>query len=367
MKLVLVGGHLAPVLAVLDAIPKDCDVSCIGRKYALEGDQAVSLEYTTIHSQGIKFYTLTSGRLQRALTPHSFSSLVKIPYGFFQSFTLLFQLKPDVVLSFGGYLSVPVCFAAFFLGIPVVIHEQTLGAGLANRMITPLARRVCVSWETSLRYFPRSKTILTGNPIRHFSQKFAELPKGSSPLIFITGGSSGSHVLNVLVEGCIRTMVKRYRVIHQTGDAKGFADYERLKKIRDSLPENIRERYVTQKFIDPCAIGAIMEESTLIVSRAGINTVTEIMYAGKPCLLVPFPYGQSGEQMKNAQFLQSVGLASVVSQDKLTSDVFSRRIDVMIRSKEEYADKAKHARGMMMLDAAERVVKEVYAVAKQKK
>lgn len=367
MKLVIVGGHLAPALGIIDALPKNCEVAFIGRKYAFEGDQTVSLEYNTINARSIRFYELTSGRFQRSITKYTFFSLLKIPFGIFQAFVLISRIKPDAVLSFGGYLSVPVCFSAFFLGIPIVIHEQTFGAGLANRIIATIASKVCISWESSRFFFPASKIVLTGNPIRKFSKPMSHEWEGNLPLIYITGGSGGSKRLNKIVEGCIKDLLKRYRVLHQTGDAKQSDDYKRLSLFADSLPDIYKNRYFLRKFIDPSQVGAIMQEASLVVSRSGINTVTELIYFGKPSLLIPLSHGQSNEQVKNAHFLEKIGLAIVLFEDGLTSQSLLMQIDAMMNAHQKYANKASQAKKMIKLDAADLIIRETYAVAKKKK
>src|SRR3989344_6654527 len=166
MKIAITGGHLSPALSVIEKLSKEDVVLFVGRKHVFEGDKGLSFEYKTITSLNIPFVELTTGRLQRKFTAHTLFSIVKIPYGLAQSFLILRKFKPDVVLGFGGYLSVPVVIAAHILRIPAIIHEQTQDAGLANRMLANYADRICISWETSAKYFPRGKTIFTGNPIR---------------------------------------------------------------------------------------------------------------------------------------------------------------------------------------------------------
>lgn len=363
MKILLVGGHLSPALAVLSALPKDCDVYFFGRKYAFEGDNAVSLEYSSLKNSKAHFYEITTGRLRRFINFRSIFSLIKIPYGFFQSYILLLRIMPSVVLSFGGYLSIPVCFAATILGIPVVIHEQTLDAGLANRIIALFAKKICISWETSRSQFPASKTVLTGNPVRVFTKVFKEIPKGSLPLIFITGGSSGSHTINNVVKTSLSRLLDRYRIIHQTGDSKEFADFEHLIKYKDTLPKNLKERYVVEKFIDPEEIGSVMKASTLTISRSGINTVTEILYFDKFCLLIPLSHGQSREQGRNAQFLQGYGLATIINEENLTQEIFIETIDKSVKSNKNRISTID--KQLIRPDAATRIVKETYEAAKK--
>src|SRR3990172_7629361 len=144
MRIVIAGGHLTPALSVIEELPKDTDILYIGRKYAIEGDKAVSLEYQTITKNGIRFYVLKTGRIQRRLTRHSLSSFSKIPLGIGQSLYILKRFKPNVIVGFGGYVSFPVCIAGKILGIPIVIHEQTLEAGATNRVIGKIADKICI-------------------------------------------------------------------------------------------------------------------------------------------------------------------------------------------------------------------------------
>src|SRR3989339_499065 len=149
MKIIIIGGHLAPALSVLEALPKNTQVLFVGRKYALEGDNALSLEYNTITSLNIPFVGLNTGRLQRKITRFTLFSLLKLPFGIIKSFLILIDFKPDVVVGFGGYVSIPVTFCAFVLRIPVVIHEQTMEAGLTNRLVSRFAKKICISWDSS--------------------------------------------------------------------------------------------------------------------------------------------------------------------------------------------------------------------------
>jgi len=319
MKIALIGGHLSPALSVLEALPKEAEVVFIGRKYAFEGDKALSLEYKAVNELKIPFWELNTGRFQRKLTKHTFSSFLKLPFGFFQAFSILMRTKPDVVVGFGGYVSIPVIFAASILRIPVVIHEQTLGAGMANRRLSRFAKKICISWESSRKYFPQDKVVLTGNPIRNFlisNSKFS-IFNNNHPVIYITGGSSGSHFINSLIEKIIRDLLRDYNVVHQTGAALEFQDFDRLNKIRESLPEGIKSNYILKKFINPSQVGDILNLATLVISRSGINTVTELTYFEKPAILIPLPFAQNNEQMENARFLQRIGLGVILKQEEV--------------------------------------------------
>ncbi len=360
MKIIVVGGHLSPALGVIDALSEQDSVVFIGRKYALEGDKTPSLEYEEITKRQIPFKSLTTARIQRRFTSKTFPSLAKLPIGLYQAVTYLREENPDVVLSFGGYLSLPVGYAAKMLGIPLVIHEQTLQAGLTNKVLGKIADKVCISWETSSQFFPKSKIVVTGNPLKEF--KIDNFPFSFKkndlllPLIYITGGSTGSHAINELVSDSLPELLTKYRIIHQTGDSRQFKDYDRLTKKREELPLELQNRYVVEKFISSMSIGGVFKEANAVVSRSGINTVSELMYFGKPALLVPLPHGQRNEQATNARFLQNIGLAIILPQETATSAIFQKSLEQLIKNMNEYVSHAKEARKILHPRAAHEII-----------
>lgn len=360
MKIVMTGGHLSPMLAVIESLDKGSQVFVVGRKYPLEGDSTISLEYQELTSRHVFFEEITAGRMQRKFTKHTVWSLFKFPYGLFQSFLILKNIQPDVVLSFGGYISLPVTMASVILRIPIVIHEQTLQAGLANRITALFAKKICISWQSSEKFFPKGKTVLTGNPLRKFTISKLKLEglieNEKLPLIYITGGSVGSHAVNVLIEGCLEKLLKNFRILHQTGDSSIFKDFNRLNNLRETFDSKLRKRYSVCKFVKPQDVGSIMTVSSIVVSRSGINTVSELMYFGKPSLLIPLPYSQGNEQVENALFLKSVGLAEVLFQDKLTSDILYEKIINMAQHLFNYQKFSVLAKKLLKKDGADRII-----------
>lgn len=376
MKLLIVaggGGHFAPALAVIEKLPKDWEVAVVGRKYTFEGDQALSLEYQTAQKLGIKFIAITTGRLQRTFTLRSFNSLVKVPVGFFQALKVLKTYQPDVLLSFGGYVSLPVALAAKSLGVPIVVHEQILGAGLSNKLVAKFAQKVCVSWKESAKFFPDDKVVLTGNPIRRFNatknpdEKILKDVKDDRKLMYVTGGSGGAHAINLLIEECVESLLKKYQIIHQTGDAKNFNDFDRLEKKKANLSPELQKRYMLTKFVDSVNVLQILEKADLVISRAGINTITELLYFSKPSLLIPLPYGQHNEQLTNALFVKKIGLAEVAEQKNLTGERLYEMVETMMQDLTQYTKSSKVARELIHLDAAEKIISVVSHVNNQKK
>lgn len=364
MKIVIIGGHFTPALAVIDELKKDDEVIFFGRKHALEGDRSESLEFQTITKKNIKFEELKSGRLQRRFSRYTIPSLIRIPYGFYRSLMLLKRYKPDVVVGFGGYLSFPVIITAKFLKIPTIIHEQTLEVGSANKSLAKYADKICVSFESSMKYFPIEKTVLTGNPvrksIRNPEKKFKFNSRG--PIIYITGGSVGSHFINELVAGCLPQLLEKYAIVHQTGDAKEFSDFGKLTILKEGLNDNKRNKYNLSKFYSPDEVGSIIKQSVLVVSRSGINSVSELLKLRKPSLLIPLPFSQKDEQLKNALFLKEAGLAEIAEQNELNPEEFLFRINSMIQNLEKYKLDEKYKYSSE--NSAKKIVKIIYEVQK---
>lgn len=368
MKIAILGGHLTPALAVLEHVPQGMDVVYIGRQFALEGDPAYSLEYQAIHARNIPFYNLTTGRLQRSFTSYTIPSLIKLPRGFWQAWQLLQTIKPDVILGFGGYLSVPVGIVAKLIGIPLVIHEQTLEVGLANRILSPFADKICISWESSRKFFPVSKTILTGNPaVASIFEKAKphRLKKGVLPRLVIVGGSLGSHAINALIEGCLEELLKQYEVLHQTGDAKEFRDFDRLADKRDTLGPILRDRYILTKFIDPSEIVSVFESADLVVTRAGINTITTLLLLNKPALVIPLPISQKNEQMKNALFLKQHTLGEIFNQTIGTPEKLFTVITAMMKQKNSYFNKGNADELTIHTHSVQKIIDTIIYVAKK--
>jgi UDP-N-acetylglucosamine--N-acetylmuramyl-(pentapeptide) pyrophosphoryl-undecaprenol N-acetylglucosamine transferase len=198
-KVFITGGHLTPAVAVIDEIIRrklPWEIIFIGRMYAVEGSSEKAKEEEVITSKKIRFVPFTTGRLQRAFSLYTIVSLVKIPFGFVQALILCTREKPDIVVSFGGYIALPVVVASYISGIPVLTHEQTRVPGLSNRIIARFARKICISFPDIRHTFPRERTVYTGLPIRKeifetpLKPAFS-LPVKKYPLIYITGGTTG--------------------------------------------------------------------------------------------------------------------------------------------------------------------------------
>lgn len=324
--ILLTGGHAATTaIATIEEIlksHKDWKLCWVGASSAFEGRKVPTLASVVMPSMGVTYYPITMGRLQRKFTVWTIPTLFKIPIGFIQAFLLVFGLRPRVVVSFGGYISVPVCLASWLLGIPIIIHEQTMAAGLANRITSFFATKVAIARLESKKYFPEKKIVLVGNPVMESIRKVKPKTKiGNPPVIYITGGSSGSQRVNNVVELALPTILKKFKVIHQTGRL----DWEHFKKMRSS-------NYEPHSFIDLDKIASVFEKADIVIGRAGANTVAEIMVTKRPSILIPIPWVTYDEQTKNAKLAQEVGIAVIVKQSDLTPQVLLEQLDFLVKN-----------------------------------
>ncbi len=359
MRVLIIGGHFTPALAVIEALPPEAHLLYVGRKTALEGEKTLSLEYQILTKRKIPFAEITTGRFQRKWTNHSFASILKIPIGFWQAFRIIKTFRPTIILGFGGYVQVPICLVGFLLRIPIVIHEQTLEAGLANRVIAPFATKICISWQSSSNFFNRNKIALTGNPAvsEIFSHKIPSTEEISNRhRLVIVGGSQGSHAINMLVSATLGELVKYYTVFHQTGDAKEFHDFDNLTEKKDALSPLAKNRYTLVKFVDPKDIVSIFAQADLIISRAGMNTITTLLVMQKQALLIPLPHTQHDEQRKNALFFKAHGKGQILLQQNATPEQFLQHIHDMINQKGNSTNQKPDSDILLHKDAAKNIL-----------
>jgi len=355
-KLVLTGGHAATTaVAVVEEIRDrgyDWKLYWIGVKNAIEGKKVVTLESEVLPRLGVKFLALTTGRLQRKFTLYTIPSYLKIPVGFVQSLYYLVKTKPKAVLSFGGFASFPVVFNAKLLGIPVIIHEQTSAAGRANLAASPFATKIALARAESKKYFKNSDCIVTGNPVmKEIGSVISGKNSKSMPTIYITGGSRGSQSINGAVEQILKALLSKYKVIHQTGGI----DYLKFSDIKQKLPQALRDNYEVFVRVNPLAISEIYSKASVIVSRAGANTVSEIMLIKKPSVLVPLPISYLDEQTKNAEIASKWGIAKIIAQSTLTPQKLLTAIEFQISHLAEIGKKMKGKKSPDF-DASKRLV-----------
>uniref|UniRef100_UPI003FEDACFA undecaprenyldiphospho-muramoylpentapeptide beta-N-acetylglucosaminyltransferase n=1 Tax=Roseburia sp. TaxID=2049040 RepID=UPI003FEDACFA len=335
-KIVMTGGgtagHVTPNIALMPALRKEgFEISYIG---SYDG-----IEKRLIEEQGVPYYGISSGKLRRYFNPKNFSDPFRVIKGYGQSIKLLKKIKPDVVFSKGGFVSVPVVLAAKFCRIPAIIHESDITPGLANKLAIPGAVKVCCNFPETLNYLPKEKAVLTGSPIRQELLKgsadagrtYCKFPEASKPVILIIGGSSGSRAINNTVRELLPQLLPDYNVIHLCG--KGNLD--------TSLTQTagyLQLEYANQELADLFAL------SDLVISRAGANAICELLALHKPNILIPLSANASrGDQILNANSFQAQGFSYVLEEENLSPETLRSAITHVIAEKESYISAMKNS------------------------
>lgn len=356
MKIVFIGGHHNSAIAVAQELQsRGHEIYWFGHKHASLGDRSISAEYLEIQKQGWPFYEIITGKFYRTC---NFWQYLKIIYGFFQSLLLLISIHPRLIIGFGGYLSVPVIIAGYILGIPSVIHEQTTRAGMANIILSRLVKKVFLTWDSSKPYFPKQKIVVIGLPIRKtlFQNNYKAIFKSDKPTLFFLGGKLGSHIINQAVEDKLVELIKRYNIIHQTGNLTRTGDYQRLKALKEKLTKEQQTSYLIKPYFFEEEIASLLRQSDLIISRAGAHTIYELALLAKPAILIPISWSYQNEQMNNALLLTKVGSAIIIHDKKLTGDLLIEKIKWSFDNLADLNKKAKEVQKLTVKDASEKMV-----------
>jgi UDP-N-acetylglucosamine--N-acetylmuramyl-(pentapeptide) pyrophosphoryl-undecaprenol N-acetylglucosamine transferase len=327
-KILLTGGgtagHVTPNIALLPHLKEaGYEISYIGSYTGMEKD--------LIQAQHIPYYGISSGKLRRYFDPKNFSDPFKVVKGLGQAIHLIHKLKPDVVFSKGGFVSVPVVLAAKFCHVPAIIHESDITPGLANRIAIPGATKVCCNFPETMQYLPKDKAVLTGSPIRQEllagdAKKARALCGFESdlPVLFIIGGSSGSVVINNAVREALPQLLEKYQVIHMCGKGNTDASLSHTKGY-------CQFEYIGKELRDIFAL------SDLVVSRAGANSICELLALHKPNLLIPLSAAASrGDQLLNANSFEKQGFSMVLNEEDLTVDSLVAAVDQLYKDRDCY-------------------------------
>ncbi len=352
-KIILTGGgtagHVTPNIALLPRLREaGFDITYIGSYNGIEKQ--------LLKEQKIPYYGISSGKLRRYFDIKNFSDPLKVIKGLGQSIRLMRKLKPDIVFSKGGFVSVPVILAARFCHIPSIIHESDLTPGLANKLAIPNAAKVCCNFPETLKYLPEDKAVLTGSPIRkelltgnkesaraqcHFSNE--------KPVLFVVGGSSGSKFINDTIRGLLPELLKSYQVIHMCG--KGNIE-ESLKRTAGYK----QFEYIGAELNDIFAL------ADLVISRAGANSICELLALHKPNILIPLSANASrGDQILNAQSFEKQGYSVVIEEEIITPDKLLNIIHETYKNRERYVTAMEKSN---TLNSVEKIVSLIEETAK---
>ena len=360
-KFLICGGHPTPALAVIDYLKKnhtDIELIFVGRKYAIESERTLSFEYKGCVDRSIRFKELQAGRVTRLITKSSVLNMFRVPYGFIQAFLLLLAEKPSHVISFGGYIALPIAFWAWVMSIPVFTHEQTMRPGTANKLIGFFSTKIFVAFESVLASFPLKKSEWVGNPVRDlvFVNNSLSFPIDSSrPIIYITGGSLGSHSINQHVFSILPQLLPHFTIIHQTGEVKEYGDLETAQKLKRTFQALFPNRYIPLSHILDKDVGAVYSASEFVIGRSGANTFFELLALKKPALFIPLPWSANGEQKAHAEFFKEHGIGEVFDQ-KNKSDVLLSSILSFHNNVSQYSNAFSSLPLQLKRDATETLV-----------
>lgn len=345
MKLVFTGGgtagHVIPNLVIIDKIREltsHAQISYIGSHHGVEKN--------LVEQAGIKYHAIQVGKLRRYLDWRNAVDAVRVPIGITQSIYRLLRIKPDVVFSKGGFVSVPVAIAAAMLRIPLIIHESDVSPGLATRLTARFAKKICLSFPTT---HPGHKIQITGNPVRPAgdAQKGKDFLKfnNDKPILLIAGGSSGAMFFNLLAERSVAELSGKINVVWLCGGGK------KPKEIPDAPNLRVFE-YLDAEYLD------VLAASDLVVSRGGSNAIFEIAAAGKPSIIIPIPAEASrGDQIENARFFEQSGATMIMPQEKAKPHDFKKLVIWMISDQARRENIAREAKKLAPSNAAERIAR----------
>ncbi len=319
--IVVTGGHVTPAIAVIDEILKkqpETNIIFIGRQYTSSYEKKESFEYQVVTKRKIPFYFLKTGRLQR----HSFLGAVLGIFvairGIWMSLLLLRSHRPDSIFTCGGYIGFAVSIAAWMLRIPVFMHEQTIAPGIANKIIARFAKKVFISFVSTADKFPQDITLWIGNPIRgglfqHTDKHGFEIDK-RFPIIFITGGSLGAHSINKLIYTIAEELLRDFTLVIQTGNLQETGDYEAFVSLQKSLDVDLASRLYVLTHVDENQLAFLLQNASLVVSRSGANTITELVAFSLPAILIPLPWAAYNEQRLHALWYAKQGRGVMFEQ-----------------------------------------------------
>ncbi|MFJ4676926.1 UDP-N-acetylglucosamine--N-acetylmuramyl-(pentapeptide) pyrophosphoryl-undecaprenol N-acetylglucosamine transferase [Kitasatospora sp. NPDC088783] len=362
------GGHTYPALTAVRALQerlaeegRTVEVLWIGT--------AAGLEARVAPAEGIPFEPVATGKVRRSsnplklVSPANVRDMGRVPLGAAQARSLINEFRPDVVLATGGYVAVPVGLAARSCGVPLVVHEQTVRLGLANKVLARAATRVAVSSESTLPLLPESArrtAVVTGNPVRP-AVLTGQADKAITalglhgfdrllPTVYVTGGAQGSVQINTLVSGILPWLLEHANVIHQCGPANEGT----LRGPAEALPPHLAGRYFLTGYMG-AELPDVLALADVVVSRSGAGTLAELTALGKAAVFVPLPTSAGNEQAHNAVHLQDAGAAVALVGD-VTAEGLRGALAPLLADPARRGAMAARSREYGRPDAAQRLV-----------
>ena len=331
-KIILTGGgtagHVTPNIALVpDLKEAGFDIKYIGSSKGMERD--------LVADANLDYFGISSGKLRRYFSFKNFTDPFRVLRGYFQAKRILKRYRPDIVFSKGGFVTVPVVFAASKYNIPVIIHESDMTPGLANRLAMKRATKVCHTFPETAKHLG-SKAVFTGSPIRKelFSGSATRAKKmcgfnDDKPIIMVTGGSLGAEKVNLLVREALPELLPKFNVVHLCGNGKADASLK-------NTPGYVQFEYVSEEMKD------LFAAASIVISRAGANSIFEIAALAIPNILIPLSANASrGDQILNAESFKKQGFSKVINEDEASAKDLVAEVNDLFANKETYIKKMK--------------------------
>ncbi len=365
------GGHFYPLVAIAES------VRSIAQERHLIAPKLYYLAPSTFDAEAlfeneISFVTVPAGRVRRYFSFKNFTDIFVTASGFLMAYFSLLRIYPDVIVSKGGFASVPVVLAGALLGIPIIIHESDAQPGRANLFAARFAYRIAVSFESTASFFPakvRSKIALTGIPIRHaIAHPETEGAKEllgldmSVPTILILGGSSGSIRINETILASLPELVAFANVIHQTGKENFDMVQKTSPLILEKNSAAEQHRYHPFAYLNVLSIRRASGAADLVISRAGMTAITEISLWKKPSILIPIPESISHDQRTNAYTYAKTGATLVIEETNLTPHVLVAEAKRLLSDKTSLSFMSEHASDFGNQNAANIIAEELISI-----
>jgi UDP-N-acetylglucosamine--N-acetylmuramyl-(pentapeptide) pyrophosphoryl-undecaprenol N-acetylglucosamine transferase len=363
------GGHVLPAVAVLQELE--------GRGVPIEPlwiGSETGTEKIRADELGVPFSAIATGKLRRYLDLKTVKDTANVPRGVWQARGLVRGFRPDVVLSTGGYVSVPTVIGARG-SAPVLTHEQTTILGMATKINMRSAQVLALSFESTraLVKTSRLRTVVTGNPVRSSLFNGAATEgrdrygfNDRDPIVLVMGGALGAQPINQRVQAMLAGLLGEAQVIHQAGPDSYNGDLSRLQAYRETLPEQLRSRYVVTEFIG-IELPDVYAMADLLVCRSGAGTVAEIAALGKASILIPLPLSGGGEQVTNARALAGKDAAHMIPQDDATPAALLEVIRSLLANPGERKRMSEAAAALGKRDAGARLTDELLSLAQSRR
>jgi len=357
------GGHFYPLMAIAEALNRLPD----GAQLYYAGPDRYNAD--ALQSANIDFIRVGAGKRRRYASILNIFDPIRTFFGMFSAIIKLFWLYPDVVMSKGGYTSVPVVLAAAFLRIPVVVHESDAVMGRANRLGSRFARYLVTSYE-GISFQTKAEQQLLGIPVRtallvpprpDAIERLGIDPE--RPVLLIMGGSQGAERINNLILDSLDELLRDFTVLHQTGQAHHIMCTQTADKLIQD--EGMRAHYHPVPSLDAASLNDAYHLAGVIVSRAGSGSIYEIALHGKPSILIPIPEGISHDQRTNAYTYARAGAAVVIEEKNLSAGLLRSEIDRIMLDQSVYSAMSTAASSFGRPDAAHNVAGLLMGIAQE--